>query len=313
MISIVIPTYRSERNLPILLERINVVLKNESIDYEIIVVDDSSPDNTLSYLKTAVKQMPELRVISLARNFGQQIATTAGLRHAHGDAIIIMDDDLQDPPEFIPSLIHKWSEGFDVVYAVRRKRKEGFFKRHAYELFYKLLSRLSDIQIPQDSGDFCIMSKRIVSILNNMDERDRFIRGQRAWVGYRQTGIEYERDHRYSGKPAYTLSKMIKLSLDGIFSFSSKPLRITSIFGFIISIIAFIGIFITLIQKFATILFPDNRFAVWPGFSSILLSVLFIGGVQLIGIGVLGEYIGRIFNEVKKRPLYLIKETVGLE
>ncbi len=303
MISVVIPTYRSEKNLPVLIDRICAVFKNEDTEYEIIVVDDNSPDNSLALLRKVADKLSCVKVISLARNFGQQIATSAGMKYAKGSAVIVMDDDLQDPPEFIPTLVRKWKEGYDVVYAIRTKRKESLFKRLGYRLFYKALSGLSEINIPPDSGDFCLMSRTVVNILNNMDERDRFVRGLRAWVGYNQIGIECERSSRYSGKPAYTFSKIIKLSLDGIFSFSNKPLRITMYFGFIVSFMAFIGILITLLQKLATYFFPDNLFAVWPGLSSILLSVLFIGGVQLIGIRLLGEYTGRIFNEVKHRAM----------
>lgn len=221
MISIVIPTYRSEKNLPILLDRICSVFKKISHDFEIIVVDDNSPDNTMTILREVTQRNSNIKVISLARNFGQQIATSAGLKHAKGDAAIVMDDDLQDPPEFIPSLIKKWEEGYEVVYAIRTNRKEGFIKRVGYKIFYRLLAKLSEVKIPLDTGDFCIMSRRIVDILNSMEEKGRFIRGLRAWAGYRQIGIEYERNERFSGKPAYTLSKILRLSLDGIFSFSN--------------------------------------------------------------------------------------------
>ncbi len=312
-ISVVIPTYRSENNLPVLLERLCEVFLKEVSDFEIIVVDDNSPDNTLVILRKIVLQQPKIKVISLARNFGQQVAISAGLKYVTGDAAIIMDDDLQDPPEFIPRLIRKWEEGYDIVYAIKKNRKEGFIKRFGYKLFYKILVTLSEIAVPKDSGDFCIMGKQIVDILNSMNERDRFVRGLRAWVGYKQIGIECDRGKRFSGKPAYTLSKIIKLSLDGIFSLSNKPLKLTSWFGFLMSFIALLGVIITIIQKIVTIYFPNNEFAVWPGMSSILLSILLIGGVQLISIGILGEYIGRIFNEVKQRPMYLIKETIGID
>ena len=224
-----------------------------------------------------------------------------------------MDDDLQDPPEFVSNLINKWKEGYDVVYAIKTNRKEGFFKRTGYKLFYRILAKLSEIEIPKDSGDFCIMSKQIVTILNSMPERDRFVRGLRAWVGYKQIGIECERAKRHSGKPAYTLPKIIKLSLDGIFSLSNKPLKLTSWFGFTMSFFAFIGILITFSQRIFSYIYPESRFAVWPGFSSILLSILLIGGMQLISIGIIGEYIGRIFNEVKQRPMFLIKESIGID
>jgi len=311
-ISVVIPTYRSEDNLPILLDRLYEILTNEVDDFEIIVVNDNSPDNTLHYLRRIVIQHPKIKVISLARNFGQQIAISAGLKYITGDAAIVMDDDLQDPPEFIPHLINKWKEGFDIVYAIKKNRKEGFFKRLGYKMFYKMLDKLSEINVPKDSGDFSIMSRHVIELLNGMPERDRFVRGLRAWVGFKQIGIECDRGKRYSGKPAYTISKILKLSLDGIFSLSNKPLKVTTWAGFMISLFSFLAMIITIIQKIVTYYYPDNALAVWPGMSSILLSILFLGGVQLISIGILGEYIGRIFNEVKQRPMYIIKETIGI-
>jgi polyisoprenyl-phosphate glycosyltransferase len=311
-VSIVIPTYRSEDNLPVLLDRICQILPANGIDFEVIVVDDNSPDNTLIFLRKITQTEPRIKVISLARNFGQQVAISAGLKRVTGDAAIIMDDDLQDPPEFIPTLLSKFNEGFDIVYAIKKNRKEGFLKKLAYKMFYKVLAKLSEVEIPKDSGDFCIMSRKVVNILNSMPERDRFVRGLRAWVGFKQTGIECDRGKRHSGKPAYTLSKMVKLSLDGILSLSNKPLKLTSWLGFAMSFFAFMGIITTITQKIITYYFPDFKFAVWPGMSSILLSILLIGGVQLISIGILGEYIGRIFNEVKQRPMYLVKETIGI-
>ncbi len=313
MITIVIPTYRSAENIPVLIERICGVLSQRNTSYEIIVVNDNSPDNTLDRLKKIAAYLPQLKVISFARNFGQQIATSAGLKYASGDAVIIMDDDLQDPPEFLPTLLTKWEEGYDIVYAIRTKRKENIIKRCGYKLYYKLLAALSDIDIPCDSGDFCLMSRKVVDIIKTMRERDRFIRGLRAWVGFRQIGIECERCRRFSGKPAYNFHKIVKLSLDGILALSNKPLRITTWLGFIFSMFSLLGIIITVMQKIATYLFPDNALAVWPGFSSILLSILLIGGVQLICLGIIGEYIGRIFNEVKDRPLFIVSETIGIQ
>jgi len=312
-ISIVIPTYGSVENLPFLLERIEQVALSQNLNYELILVDDNSPDNTLKYLKEVVVSKPKVKVLSLSRNFGQQVAISAGLKYTTGDAVIIMDDDLQDPPEFIPDLIHKWKEGYDIVYAIKVNRKEHFLKNFGYKMFYRVISQLSEINIPQDSGDFCIMSSQVVSILNSMSERDRFLRGMRAWVGYKQIGIPCDRAKRLSGKPAYTFSKMIKLSLDGIFSFSNAPLRLMSYTGFIIFFCAAIGILATLFQKIISVIHLECRISEWSGFSPILLSVLFIGGLQLIGIGIIGEYIGRIFSEVKQRPMFLIKETIGFD
>lgn len=311
LISVVIPTYKSEVNLTALVERLTGVLSKCNYEYEIIFVDDNSPDSSLEVLRDICKSHPKIKAISLSRNFGQQIASSAGLKFAKGDAIIMMDDDLQDPPEFIPNFLEKWEEGYDVAYAIRKSRKEGFLKKSGYKIFYKILTQLSYISIPQHSGDFGLIDRKIVDIINSMPERTRFLRGLRAWVGFKQIGLECERAARYKGRPSYNLFKMINLSINGIFAFSDAPLQLSSILGFFVSLIAFLGIIFTLIQRTVTYFFPANKLAVWPGFSTIVLSVLFLGGVQLISIGILGEYIARIYNEVKQRPLFLVKETVG--
>lgn len=310
-LSVVIPTYKSEANLPPLIERLKGVLSGLEHKYEIIFVNDSSPDNTLSVLRGICSEDPNIKVVSLSRNFGQQVATSAGLKYASGDAVIIMDDDLQDPPEFVPELVKKWEEDYEIVYAIRKTRQENFFKKSAYKLFYRMLSKLSHISIPKDSGDFGLLDKKIVTIMNNMPERDRFLRGLRAWVGFRQIGLEYNRDARHKGDPAYSLTKIMKLTIDGLLTFSNVPIKISSALGLLVSGAAFLGFILTLVQKIITAYFPAVPFAVWPGFSTIVLSILFLGGVQLLSIGILGEYIGRIYNEVKQRPLYLVNETIG--
>ena len=312
MISVVIPTYKSEPNLPELIRRLTGVLSKLPYRHEIIFVNDNSPDDSGSVLKAACGADPRVKLISLSRNFGQQIATSAGLRYSSGDAVIVMDDDLQDPPEFIPELVRKWEEGNDVVYAIRTNRKEGFFKKIGYKMFYRLLSRLSSIHIPQDSGDFGLLDRKILDILNGMPERTRLVRGLRAWVGFRQTGVECERGSRFKGKPSYNLVKMINLSMNGIFAFSDAPLRLSSTLGFIVSFIAFLGMVLTIIQRIMTFVLPNNPLAVWAGFSTIVLAITFLGGVQLIGIGILGEYVARIYNEVKQRPMFIVRETVNL-
>jgi polyisoprenyl-phosphate glycosyltransferase len=313
LISVVIPTYKSEANLRALAERLDTILSKCAYNYEVIFVEDASPDNSLAVLRAICSRNPHIKLISLSRNFGQQIASSAGLKYAKGDAVIIMDDDLQDPPEFIPTLIKKWEEGYDVVYTVRHSRKEGSLKRIGYKLFYRFLSRMSYVQIPRDSGDFGLIDRKITEIINGMPERDRFVRGLRAWVGFKQVGVECARGSRHKGRPAYNLFKIMKLATDGIFAFSNIPLQISSAVGFVVSLLAFMGIIFTVIQRIVTYFDPGNALAVWPGFSTIILSILFLGGVQLIGIGILGEYIARIYNEVKQRPLFLIKETVGLD
>lgn len=312
-ISIVIATYLSQDNLPILLGRISRVLSAENADYEIIVVDDASPDNSIMYLRQAASLQPKIKVISLSRNFGQQVAISAGLKYAAGDAVIVMDDDLQDPPEFIPALLAKWKEGYDVVYAIRKKRKEGVCKRTGYKIFYSMFSILSDVPVPENSGDFCLMNRKIVTALNNMNERDRMVRAIRAWVGYKQTGIEYERSKRLNGTPAYTLSKILKLSADGIISLSTKPLKLASWIGLVITSIAVVCIVAVLLQSVASLLNPESTIGKCNGFSPTFLAVILIGGIQLTSIGIAGEYIGRIYNEVRQRPVFLIKELIGFE
>jgi len=310
-LSIVVPTYKSEANLPALTGRLENVLSDLPYEYEIIIVNDNSPDDTMSVLRKICANNSCIKVVCLSRNFGQQIATSAGLVYSSGDAVIIMDDDLQDPPEFIPDLVKKWEEGYEIVYAIRKTRQENFIKKTAYKIFYNVLSKLSHINIPKDSGDFGLMDRKIVAIINAMPERDRFLRGLRAWVGFKQIGLEYNRDARYKGEPSYSLLKIIKLSFDGLLSFSNVPIKISSGLGIVVSGIAFLGFILTLLQKILTHYFPDLPFAVWPGFSTIVLSILFLGGIQLLSIGILGEYIGRIYNESKQRPLFLVNETIG--
>jgi dolichol-phosphate mannosyltransferase len=313
VISIVIPTYKSEPNLPFLIDRLTNVLSQCGYEYEVVFVDDASPDNSLSVLRNICAGNPRIKVVSLSRNFGQQVAISAGLKYCAGDAVIIMDDDLQDPPEFLPNLLAKWKEGYDVVYAVRKSRKENFAKRFGYKLYYRLMARMSYIQIPKDSGDFGLIDRKIIDIINSMPERSRFVRGMRAWVGYRQIGIECDRAERHQGRPAYDLFKILNLASSGLTAFSDLPLRISSAAGFIISSIAFLGMIVTVIQKIMTYIFPQNPLAIWPGFSTIVLSVLFLGGIQLVSIGIMGEYTAKIYNEVKQRPMFLVKETIGID
>jgi len=313
IITVVIPTYKSEANLPELIRRLTDVFLKLPYKHEIVFVNDNSPDNSGAVLKAACLKDINVKLISLSRNFGQQIATSAGLKYASGDAVIIMDDDLQDPPEFIPKLVDNWEQGNEVVYVIRKNRKEGLLKKIAYKLFYRILSRLSPIKIPEDSGDFGLLDRKIVSILNNMPERLRLIRGLRAWVGFKQVGVECERASRFKGAPSYDIWKMVELSMNGILAFTDAPLRLSSILGLVVSSMAFVGMVLTVIQRFLTYFLPGNPIAVWPGFSTIVLAILFLGGVQLIVIGIIGEYVGRIYNEVKQRPLFLVREMMNFE
>jgi dolichol-phosphate mannosyltransferase len=304
VISIVIPVFDEQGNLPILYERLSRVMQSTEPEYEIIFVDDGSRDSSLRLLRDLAGQDPRVIVVELARNFGHQVAISAGIDHAHGCAVIIMDADLQDPPETLPRFIEKWREGHDVVYAIRTNRKEGWFKRTAYSLFYRLLQRIASIEIPLDAGDFCIMDRRVVDILVSMPERNRFVRGIRSWVGLDQIGLEYERDARYSGKPKFTLNRLIYLAMDGLISFSYIPLRTITIVGFGVSLMSILLAAFYAIKKMTYGLSP-------PGFATTVVAIFFLAGIQLITIGVIGEYVGRIFEEVKRRPLYIIRRVTG--
>ena len=304
VLSVVIPVYDEFDNLPILHERLTQVLGCMDTEYEIIFVDDGSRDGSLGWMHKMAAKDPHVVVVELARNFGHQVAISAGIDHARGQAVIIMDADLQDPPEVLPQFIEKWREGHDVVYAIRTNRKEGWFKRTAYTLFYRVLQRIASIEIPLDAGDFCIMDRKVVDILVAMPERNRFVRGIRSWVGLDQVGVAYAREARYAGKPKFTLSRLLYLALDGLISFSYIPLRMITLIGFGVSVVSiFLAIGYT-IQKLTRGLSP-------PGFATTVVAIFFLAGIQLITIGVIGEYVGRIFEEVKRRPLYVIRRVSG--
>ncbi len=307
-VSVVVPLYNEEGNVSELLRRIDGVMRTlTGLDgYEIIAVNDGSADATLELLRTLRAQYPELVVLSLSRNFGHQIAATAGIDQAKGDAVILMDGDLQDPPELIVDFIAKWREGYDVVYATRRQRKgESAFKLLTARAFYRVTKALTKISIPVDTGDFRLMSRRVVDALGQTRERHRFLRGLVSWVGFRQIGIVYDRDPRYAGRTKYPFSKMLRFAIDGITSFSEAPLRFATYFGFTVSFFAFMYAAIVLAFK----LLDLNN----PGYTSMMVAILFLGGVQLIGIGILGEYVGRIYDEIKARPLYLISSIETAE
>ena len=286
-ISVILPVFNEEQVLPELHRRLTAVLRGFSEPYEIIFVNDGSRDKSLEIMKRLHSEDSRVKFIDFSRNFGHQIAITAGMDYASGDAVIIMDADLQDPPEVLPELISKWREGYEVVYAVRKKRKEGLFKRICYSTFYRVLRKLSTIEIPLDSGDFSLMDKKVVEQLRKMLEQNRFVRGIRSWVGFKQIGLEYERGARFAGETKYPFRKLVKLAIDGVFSFSYTPLRIVSRIGFVVVGISFLGAVFTLFQR----LFTDTTV---PGYTTILISVLFLGGIQLLSIGLVGEYIGRI-------------------
>ncbi|MDQ2864827.1 MAG: glycosyltransferase family 2 protein [Candidatus Eremiobacteraeota bacterium] len=306
-LSIVVPLYNEEDNVAPLLERISdIVARLDNVaSYEIVLVNDGSTDGTLAKLRRELDRRPNIILVNLSRNFGHQLAATAGMDIAQGEAVVLMDGDLQDPPELIAGFMDKWRDGFDVVYAVRRTRKgESAFKLLTARIFYRTIKRLTKVSIPVDTGDFRLMSRRVVEALKRTPERHRFLRGLVSWVGYNQVGVEYDRDERRAGVTKYPLPKMIRFAIDGITSFSDVPLRFASYLGFVSSAIAFVYALVVIGFKFLSL----NPPAYTKGWASTIVAVLFLGGVQLISLGILGEYIGRIYDEVKGRPLYLIKD-----
>lgn len=307
LFSVVVPIFNEEEVLSPFYERLKNVMNSLNGDYEIIFVNDGSTDHSMDELLKLRQSDSRVKIIEFSRNFGHQIAITAGLDHTNGQAIIIMDGDLQHPPEIIPKLIQKWKERFELVYTVRKETKDAsFFKNLSASVFYSLMNKIGDIQIPKHGADFRLVDRKVLESLKLLRERSRFMRGLFNWVGYSQTSVEFEADARYAGATKYSLKRMIQFALDGITSFSSFPLRISTYFGFLVSAMSF------LYAAFAIYARLFTQIAL-PGWTSILVAVLFLGGIQLITIGLLGEYIGRIYDEVKQRPLYLIKNKIGFE
>jgi dolichol-phosphate mannosyltransferase len=302
-ISVIIPVFNEEKNISSVYNRCVSVLDSIGESFELIFVNDGSKDNTFQIAYQLSETDARVKYISLSRNFGHQIAVSAGLEACCGDYAVIIDADLQDPPELIGNLYSKAKEGFDVVYAKRKLRKgETFFKSITAKFFYRLLKKITSINIPLDTGDFRIISRKVVNVLKQMPEQQKFLRGQIAWVGFNQTAVEYQREERTAGTSGYTVKKMISLAMDGITSFSNLPLRIATIAGFLVSGITFCVALYALYSRFIS---KDYV----PGWTSIIISILFIGGVQLITIGIIGEYISRISSNVRNRPLYVISET----
>jgi len=302
--SVVIPVFNEEENLELLHRRLSKVFQNLSQDCEIVFVDDGSTDDSLEIMMKLREGDRGVKIISFSRNFGHQIAITAGINNATGSAVVVMDADLQDPPEVIPRLVEKWREGYDTVYAIRQSRKDPILKRAIAFAFYRLFRKMSDIDIPADAGDFRLMSRRVVDILKAMPERNRYLRGLAGWVGFSQASIRYARDERYAGEKKYTFWQSLRLGLDGITSFSRFPLRLVAQLGLVVSVVGFLYT--------ATIIILALVFGrVVPGWTTLMAAVLFLGGVELIVIGVIGEYVGRIYVEVQQRPLYLIKQKIG--
>jgi len=299
-LSIVIPLYNEEAVFVELWLRLAKVMDALPVSAEVVLVDDGSSDDTRELATLACKEDPRFRLVVLSRNFGHQLAVSAGLQYASGRAVAILDGDLQDPPEALAEFHRKWSEGYDVVYAVRRRRKEAWPKRLAYWAFYRLLRSISSIEIPLDSGDFCMMSRRVVRRINALPERHRFVRGLRSWVGFRQTGLEYERSARSAGESKYTFRKLLRLACDGVFTFSDTPLRLATWMGLLVALGSLvIGPWLALWQE--------------SGLPALTAGIFFLGGVQLVCLGILGEYVGRIHAEVKGRPAFVVEQCVGFE
>jgi dolichol-phosphate mannosyltransferase len=302
-ISVIIPIYNEEGNIPLLHERLTKVMQGIGVEYELVFVNDGSVDKSMELIKELNKKDSNIKYIDLSRNFGHQIAVSAAIDKVQGDAVVIIDADLQDPPELIKEMYAKMKEGFEVVYAKRKKRAgESFFKLLTAKVFYRLMSKITNFEIPVDTGDFRIMHRKIVEILRIMPEKSKYLRGQIAWMGFNQTYVEYDRGARHKGETGYPFKKMLSFAIDGITSFSNFPLKLITYFGFIASFIAFIVIIYALYSWY----FLDSTNAGW---TSTMVSILFIGGVQMIAIGVIGEYLSRMNNNVKNRPLYIIKES----
>jgi len=307
LVSIVVPVFNEQENLVPLNQQLDEQLSRLFVSYEVIFVDDGSGDESLSVLRGICQNSDHVRVVSLSRNFGHQIAVTAGMQHASGDAVIVMDADLQHPVELLPQMIAKWKEGFDVVYTVRTSTEgAGFFKRTTSRLFYKLMNGMTRTPIIPGSADFRLMDRKVVDSLNQMKEHSRFLRGMVSWSGFKQTGIPFTAARRYHGSSSYSVRSMIRFGLDGVTSFSSMPLRLSAILGLIA---AFVGLPYGLWAIYVK-LFTDSTV---PGWTSLIVITLFLGGVQLICLGVIGEYIGRIYEEVKDRPLFLTQERLGFD
>ena len=302
-LSVVIPVFNEEENITALHSRLTAVLEGIHIDYEIIFVDDGSNDDSLNQLQNLSVKDNRVLVVELARNFGHQVAITAGLDYSQGKAVIVMDGDLQDPPEVLPEFIAKWRNGHDVVYGVRERRKESWLTRAAYAGVYRLLRRLANIESPLDAGAVCIRERRVVDLLISMPERNRFVRGIRSWVGLNQSGLPVERQARSAGKPKYTFGRLLLLALDGLISFSYLPLRTITMLGFSISLLSIFAAVFYAVTRLVTGLGP-------PGFATLVVAVFFLAGIQLITMGVIGEYVGHIFEEVKQRPLYVVRKIM---
>lgn len=306
-ISVVVPLYNEEENVDALFGRLLAVLEALNTSYEVICVNDGSRDNTLKNLVEYHQRYPQIKVVNLSRNFGKDIAMSAGIDYSQGMAVIPIDADLQDPPELIAEMIEKWQQGYDVVYASRRVRiGESWFKRFSAEGFYQVINKLSQVSIPPNTGDFRLIDRRVVESIKKMPERQRFMKGIFAWVGYKQTSILFDREPRYQGQTKWNYWKLWNFAIDGITSFSFLPLKVWTYVGLIIALVSLVYASFLILR---TIIFGIDV----PGYASLMVAVLFLGGIQLLTLGIIGEYIGRVYEEVKGRPLYLVRDCYGFE
>jgi len=304
-ISVIAPVFNEVQSLPEFYRRVRQVLDGLGVRWELLLVDDGSTDGSTDLIRQLAREDSRVRALIFARNFGHQLAVTAGLDHCRGRAAIIIDSDLQDPPEVMADLIAKWQEGYEVVYAVRAEREgESWFKLFTASLFYRLIYRITDVKIPLDSGDFRLLDRQVVDVLKTMRERHRFLRGMSVWVGFRQTGVPYRRAARFAGQTKYPLRKMLKFAFDAITSFSYLPLQLATYLGFAAAILSILAIPVVIILR-------QSGMQAFLGQATTLIAVLFLGGVQLISLGILGEYIGRLYDEAKGRPLYILRAESG--
>ncbi|MEF2966095.1 glycosyltransferase family 2 protein [Paenibacillus sp. M1] len=305
--SVIVPMFNEEEVIEHTYTRLKRVMDVTGEDYELIFVNDGSSDRTAEIVEAIVRRDAHVRVIHFSRNFGHQVAISAGMDYAAGQSVVIIDADLQDPPEIILEMLDKWKEGYEVVYGRRIKRKgETVFKKTTALLFYRVLGRLTQVDIPLDTGDFRLIDRKVCDVLKGLKEKNRFVRGLVGWAGFRQTQVEYVREERYAGVTKYPLRKMLRFAADGITSFSHKPLKIASYVGFVLSLTSFVYLFVVLLQKWLA-------FGTVPGWASIVAINLFFNGIVLMLLGVMGEYIGRIYDETKERPLYIVRDKAGFE
>lgn len=305
--SVIVPMFNEEEVIEHTYNRLKRVMDCSEEDYELIFVNDGSVDRTAEIVEAICRRDPKVRLIQFSRNFGHQIAISAGMDYAAGQSIVIIDADLQDPPEVILEMLDKWREGYEVVYGKRMKRKgETVFKKVTAKMFYRLLGKMTQVDIPLDTGDFRLIDRKVCDVLKGLKEKNRFVRGLVGWAGFRQTRVEYVREERFAGVTKYPLRKMLRFAADGITSFSHKPLKIASYVGFVLSFSSFVYLFVVLLQKWLEL-------GMVPGWASIVAINLFFNGIVLMLLGVMGEYIGRIYDETKDRPLYIVREKVGFE